>query len=296
MSDLKQFEKDSFSKDTLALHVFSDTLSDKGDFDAEITTDYRHLRPRDTRHGIGDSLTRGAYGVELIDQLAGNAKNEIPKKIKEGTIRVIANSAPRIDANENGENFYLAITKNGLEILATPLDVLTYVRDKVVSLFEIPNEGNPLFNGKREQFRSSIIARAHEHPEHLKRVNPDIIPEQKNDLEIAYIDEFGNLRLRAKSTASIARNIEELLEDGEVTLNIEGIRETVVASVVSCLDEIKEGEFGLYRNVADGEDAGYWELVRKWKSNGEKLNAHEDIGKPKIGLKIEIVKKRNMKI
>jgi len=310
MSELNTFEQETLDKPTLALHVFSDTLTDEGDYDAEITTDYRHLRPQDTRHGIDNNLTLGTYGVELIHQLKTNADEEIAQsiaraealgrkphqnvlaaeqKFKEGTVRVIANSAPRTDEHKNGENFYLAVTENGVEIYATPLDVLTYIKDKVVSLFEIPNEGNPVFNGNREQFRSSIIARVCEHPEHLKRVDPKIIPEQKNPFEIAYVDKFGNIRLRAKDQEVIRAQIEEAKNEGYIGLKIAGISEIVKAKVVSCLDEIHSGQFGIYQNVADGNSPGYFELVRKWSDPATRENGHEAIGSPRLGSNVEIV-------
>lgn len=315
MTELTRSELSSLKKPTLVLHAFSDTLSDQGDFDSAITTDYRNLRLRDTRYGIDNCLPRGAYGVELIEQLTGNLHSEIAKANGEAglvnrllgrvhpnikaaekalgnsTIRVIANSAPRTKERKNGKNFYLALTENGVEIYATPLEVLSYVRDRVTGLFEIPNEGNPVFDGKKEQFRSSIIGRSSEYPDHLRRVDPSIIPEQEHNLEIAYVDEFGNIRLRARDNARVQEEAHKANGTGEIGLSVDGEQSSVRAHLVSCLDEIPEGEWGFYQNVADGTDpqgSGYFELVRKWESNNSRVNGHTSIGRPKIGSSIQI--------
>jgi len=310
MAELNTFEQETLDKPTLALHVFSDTLTDEGDYDAEITTDYRHLRPQDTRHGIDNNLTLGSYGTELIYQLKGNADEEIARalaraeelgrkphanvieaqrRFQDRTVRVIANSAPRTNEHKNGKNFYLAITENGVEIYATPLDVLSYIRGKIVALFEIPNEGNPVFNGDKEQFRSSIIARICEHPEHLRRVDIERIPEQRSPLELAYVDKFGNIRLRAKDQRQIREQIEEAEVDGHVVVKLGDLNEGVKARVVTCLDEITTGQFGIYQNVSDGNSPGYFELVRKWGDPSIRENGHKIIGSPRVGGRVEIV-------
>ncbi len=289
------------------------------DFDSELTHQFRHLRPRDGEYGIGDKANNhllAAYGVELVTQLTDGIQNEIAKGIARAekigrplhpniveaqqfinsrAIRVIANAAPRYDENKtkNGSHFYLAVLDNGVEIYATPLDALQYVRDRVTSLFEIPNENHPLFNGKREQFRSSIIARSEEEPQHLVRTDKSQIPDQEHELQLAWADRYGNTRLRAKDGAQVQRRIKGV-KNNQDQVGIEFPGQDIqrsTAKLNNCLDAVKGGELGLYGNVADGETTAgkpsYLELVYKWL-NGEKINTHKRLGRPEIGSAIEI--------
>lgn len=318
MAELNRFEERTLDKKTLALHVFTDTFSDRGgdpvDFDSELTTDYRHLRFRDTRYGIGKDVVRGAYAVDLVDQLHGQVMLELDRallrsrklgrfihpdlhdgaaRIATQTVRVVANSAPRDPRYKNGSNFYLAITENGVEVYATPLDILQYVKGRIVSLFEIPNEGHPLFDGEKEQFRSSVIGRTCQEPEHLVRVDKAIIPDQKKNLELSFADKFGNLRCRAGSAGEVLERIDRAKKGLDaVGVKINGMKTAVRAHLVDCLAEVPVGEWGLYTNVADGALSegrpGYFELVRRWESS-ERINGYDQLGKPQLGEEVQIV-------
>lgn len=339
MAELNHQESEQLFRPTGALIAFSDTFTNPNDvirhlpkdpeqaistdsqrdFDSELTTQFRHLRPRDGEYGIGDNPNNhllAAYGVELVTNLTDGLQAEINKAIRRAqeigrpihpnileaqqfiqqrAIRVIANAAPRYDGNKdkNGSHFYLAILDNGVEIYATPLDALQYVRDRVVSLFEIPNANNPLFHGTREQFRSSVIARLCEEPEHLVRADQSAIPDQEHELQLAWADRYGNTRLRAKNGAQIQTRIGEVKDGkGQVgikfpNLDLPGAQ----AKLNDCLDAVQGGELGLYGNVADGETsgdkAGYWELVFKWLKEN-KINTHKRLGRPPIGSAVEI--------
>ena len=68
---------------TAALHIVSDTISPGDDFDARLTSRYRHLRFTDSESGIGESLELGAYGVELIAQLVDGVRAEVDKAVEE---------------------------------------------------------------------------------------------------------------------------------------------------------------------------------------------------------------------
>lgn len=302
------------------------------DFDSELTSQFRHLRPRDGEYGIGDGPDNSllaAYGVELIAQLTDGLKAEIDRGlhraeafkipahpnileaqqfIQSRAIRVIANAAPRRDDDrvKNGSNFYLAILDNGVEVYATPLDALQFVRDRIKNLFEIPNEQNPLFDGEREQFRSSIIGRFCERPEHLREWYPLEkegespgdrfgIPKQDHPIQLAYFDRFGNIRLRARQGSLADWAITAARDEaGRIGVNFPVLRNsTHPARLRNCLDKIPGGTLGLYRNVADGETGGdkpaYLELAYKWRGD-EKINTHREIGRPPIGSAATIVK------
>lgn len=350
MTKINNFEARCLERPTGALHSFNDVFSTGDeDFDAALTTQYRHLRPRDTEYGVGgrdlrdshgvEPVLRAAYGVELVAQLLDGLQAEVKSAISRAevlgrglhsniedarcfvqskAVRVIANSAPRSDkkGQNNGTNFYLGILDNGLEVYATPIDALTYVRERIVALFEIPNVDHPLFDGEREQFRSSIIARTCEEPSHLKRIfgNADwpqcideilghlpgfhdidvpIIPQQDHLLQVAFVDEFGNVRVRARAKGATRKSIQAALKDNSFQIGIGGVEDDRRRRVrlVSSLDDLKEGELGFYENVSDPFDygkPGYWELNAKW--NGTRINTHrERLGSPKIGTPIYIL-------
>ena len=335
MTILNSFEKKVLGRETSVLHVFSDVYSNlEQDFDAELTTDYRSwILDRSTHHGIGDDIERGAYGVELIYQLNQLVRDEVIKlceaandtgrpvhknvqraisAIQDNTVRVVANCAPRNGEHNNGRDFHLAITDNEVEVYAAPLEFLKYIRDRVLSLFRIPNEGHPVFDGAREQFRSSVIARSGEYPQHLEKIysveevdelrerlkEPDFspIPEQQNALEIVFQDKFGNLRCRAKRLDRVFDEIDQCT-NGHWVLGVQvGDLQPIPAHLTSNLDGIPGGELGFYRNVADGEsaldDSGYWELAAKWPNgSGDKStdSAYERLRFPKSGTPLNLV-------
>lgn len=313
-------ESSLLERPTGSLIVFSDVFSNTGiDFDAELTTDFRHGRPgTDRKYGIGDNATLGSYGVDLIAQLLDDGQEQFVKArqqamdrktkphhnvLRAGTyfnpktrnteaIRVIANNAPRSKESEgkNGHDFHLAILDNGLEVYVTPLRLLQYVRGRVSSLFRIPNDGHPQFDGQREQFRSSIIARSCEVPEHLVRLEGsplDHIPEPETPLELAYADNFGNIRLRVNDEESV-RDAFSVEKQGSVEILIDGIQQGVHAKVVTALRDIPPGEWGLYRNVADGNKAPFAELVHRWPDAHRRPKGYDEIGRPGLGSPVKI--------
>jgi hypothetical protein len=293
---------------------FNDVFSEREiDFDAELTVIFRNLGNfSDLTFPIGKNPKLADYGAVLLDELLGEEKRII-KKIKEVSGRVIGeglpdkavlsviNCAPRNSKTtgngKNGKDFHLAITENGVEIYAVPIERLSALetRNKILALFRILNEAHPLFDGKREQFRSSIITTTRYCPEILEPVfqyenrneliaakksgkHPRVIPEQKNLAEIAYIDKFGNIRLSVKDNDEFFAGFAGKGIGGRVKVKI-GESKNIIAHYVNSLSEIPEGELGIYRNVADGDDdgsAGYWELAKKSKDpNNEKQPASE---------------------
>ena len=339
-------ERRALWRPTTALHVFSDVASQwrdgngiPKDFDADLTTWYRHLNFKGLRtaDGIGDDLDVGAYCVELIACLVDGARDEVikafqnqgidvnpktlavarsrlrqirekihpdienaRKALQSGAVRVIANVAKRSDETQetNGPDFHLALLDNGVEVYATPLEILEFVRGRIQALFRIPTRGHPAFRGDREQFRSSIIARSCEFPEHLVRVGDptEVIPEQKEPLQLAYVDKFGNLRLRCTKAAQdylrekVQGRATCIVKVGDVTLS--DVR------LVSCLNDLNENKWGLYCNSAElsPEDGGsdgdrpthYLELIWKNYEATKTGGSWAALGKPELGASVTI--------
>jgi len=297
---------------------FNDVFSEREiDFDAELTVIFRNLGNfSDLTFPIGANPKLADYGAVLLDELLGEEKRII-NKIKEVSgctigndlsgkaVLSIINCAPRNSETagngKNGKDFHLAITENGVEIYAVPLERLSALetRNKILALFRIPNEKHPFFDGKREQFRSSIITTTRYCPEILEPVfqyenkneliaakksgkHPRVIPEQVRIAEIAYIDKFGNIRLSVKDINEFSAGFGDKEIGDKVEIKI-GNSKNIDAYYVNSLSEIPEGELGIYRNVADGESdcsAGYWEIAKKSKNpNNEKLSAAEIFNK-----------------
>lgn len=293
---------------------FNDVFSEREiDFDAELTVIFRNLGNfSDLTFPIGGNPKLADYGAVLLDELLGEEKRII-KKVKEVSGRVIGeglrdkavlsviNCVPRNSETtgngKNGKDFHLAITENGAEIYAVPLERLSALetRNKILALFRIPNEKHPFFDGKREQFRSSIITTTRYCPEILEPVfqydnadkliaakksgkHPQMIPLQVKIAEVAYIDKFGNVRISIRDNNEFfARFFDKKIGD-KVEIKI-GDSGNIIAYYVDSLSEIPEGELGIYRNVADGEGngAGYWEVAKKSKDPNNETQSVAEI-------------------
>jgi hypothetical protein len=309
---------------TRALQTFTDTSRNGEDFDAELTTLARHLLLDQHRfYGIGGDPAVGAYAADLVTRLEDGIRSDITAAIEranrghhvphsniltarnflEGsTLRCILNVAPRKTehrvSGQNGHDFYLGVTDNGIEFYTTPLENLRYIRDRILALFRIPTHGHPLFDGDYEQFRSSIIARSNECPEHLELLYTyadreelqtadktgifrSPIPKPGADIEKAFTDKFGNIRLHVRDICRTIAQIEDAkTADHTVGLLVPGSDIILPVHLVRSLKEIPSGEFGLYQNVADGETiegAGYLELVRRVENpnDPQEFRAHQ---------------------
>ncbi len=178
------------------------------------------------------------YGLVLSDDLVLSRNERVANQIKNsnhpdlakefdemenGAIVALANYAPRdnknTDHNQNGSDFYLAITSSGLEIYTTPLTFLSALesRNRILSLYRIPTKNHPEFSGEHEQFRSARIVRSRRHPDHLVKIfeystteelveakklkiHNSPIPEDIRDGYTAFVDKFGNIKLELKDT------------------------------------------------------------------------------------------------
>ncbi|PIR53235.1 hypothetical protein COU76_02350 [Candidatus Peregrinibacteria bacterium CG10_big_fil_rev_8_21_14_0_10_49_10] len=343
MAILTPFEENILSREVSAVHAFSDTFDANAardasdprtaDFDAEVTTDFRSLRlTNDTKHSIARNPDLGAYAAETIIRLQDHAaglierieQNGVPasavrkyrEQLQEQTRQVVVNCARRNKPGEqrtNGSDFLLGITHNGIEIYSTPAELLRFCRRDILSLFRIPNKSHPLFDGQREQFRSSIIALSRYFPEHLELLyryssreellaalengSETTIPDQKHPLQLAFADRYGNVRARARDIAHTRGQMEECLNGSGVVGIRNGHESTpIIAHVTKCLDEVPGDQIGIYHNVADGKtrtgEPGYLEIVRKFPDEGGEeevtQDAYETIG-AKLGHQLEIV-------
>lgn len=278
---------------------FSDVFAERPvDFDAELTVITRNLGNfSDLTYPIGQNLKLGDYGVNLLNDLISEQKrilqvinnrknNNISNEFSEKAIVSVLNCAPRnkdtTASGKNGEDFYLAITDNFLEIYAVPVSNLKALetRNKILALYKIPIEKLPTTDGQHEQFRSSIIATARYFPEILEPVfqyesqeellsaksegiHPNIISEQKRLVEFAFADKFGNVRVSVKDNFTFKNYLRDLTFNDKVEIRV-GNSKAIQAVYVNSLKEINEGELGIYENVADRNEKGasYWEIVK----------------------------------
>ena len=307
---LPQYKK-LLSRKVNAIVHFNDVFSDQSvDFDAELTAIIRNLgNLSDKTYPIGNNLYQAEYGLNLLSDLSTEQKRiiqlvkkqkgkQVSKQFTEGTIISIANCAPRSkEATANGKNgndFHLAITDDLLEIYCVPISTLKTLetRNKILALYKIPNEKIPTTDGQKEQFRSSIITTTRYFPNILEPIfqyknreellkakklgkHPNIIETQTKDIEFAYADKFGNVRISVKDSLDLNKKINDCKK---VQIQI-GKSEPLVLYYTKSLKEIPENEIGLYENIADKKDneskAGYWEIVKKTNNpNTEESNAY----------------------
>jgi hypothetical protein len=302
---------DRLERPTASLTAFSDVFpKNERDFDAELTSQYRHLGVDPSgfdAYGIGHNPQEALYASVLIDDLVAERRRLIIQAL-EGSAKphpdvlkaqdkaanfspqVILNCAPRSkETTENGANgtdFYLAITDNGVEIYATPVELLSALetRNRIIGLYQIPTAELPFTDGSKEQFRSSIVGNVRLRPQVLQPVyeykdraqliaakaagaHSEIIPTQGPLAQIAFVDKFGNVRLSVRDSEAFRQQLEQVQsQDGAVRLEVEAGASQPVRLVQS-LRELEDFELGLYENVADHPDphskAAYWELVRR---------------------------------
>lgn len=329
MNSLPNRAQESFGKKQGRLDIFSDVFG--SDFDVVATTDVHSMvtAPRNyvpIRHEL-----EGAYQLELLNNLRTEARRMLQQHVTHGTDQhpdviafrnqfentthsALSNRAPRTGNSVNGNDFYAGVTFEGMELYGVPLAAFSYVRDRIGTLFRIPTEA---YFGQREQFRSARVV--HDvrtdprkldliydvgTPEDIGKLNKDklIIPDQEHLLQLAFVDEFGNTRLRGKNAADLLTELDKATNDhGVVGLVIDDKDEVVLVhrtqpngEEITCLREVPDGKLGMYTNVNDETaGAGYFELVRKWTVAGQETvdSAHQSIHKTAIGTKIDFVRR-----
>jgi len=295
---LEKYKK-ILEKEIAGIIHFSDVFTENNiDFDSELTVTFRNFgKLSDLRYPIGTNNKKADYGANLLNDLLAEQKRILTileknsgKKINletlEKNVIAILNQADRNSIttkdNKNGNNFHLAITDNNLIIFAVPLNLLETLetRNKILALYEIPNELLKTTDGTKEQFRSSIISTTRFTPEILKPIfeykdteellkskekntHPKLIPEQKILAKYAFTDKFGNIRFFVKNNKQFKKNIVNVNFGDKIKLEI-GDKKIEVFYVES-LKDIPNGEIGIYQNISDlniGND-GYWEVIKK---------------------------------
>ncbi len=247
------------------------------DIDALITTDIRS--------GITDVLREfDIFDSEKITDhvlRAAVALHDEPRTF--GTTGIFVNSAPRTVENNNGEPFYVATTDNGIRVVTTPLTVLSAIRERIISLQYLPNDReNGLYKSKREQFRSSFTVRllAYNHGIPLIEADPKIIPEPSKELQLSYVDRFGNIVID-----TLVNLIREKIGE-TIGLNINGVSRE--ATVGISLGESKPGSLVVYQNDGHIEVVAKWDP--RWDSKAKFENsAWAQFAKPRLGAHVKIL-------
>lgn len=328
MNSLPRRAEESFSKKQGRLDVFSDVFG--SDFDVVATTDV-HSMVTGTRNYVPiRHELEGAYQLELLNNLRTETRRMLQEHADNGTDQhpdvvafrdqfentthsALSNRAPRVGNSTNGNDFYAGITFEGMELYGVPLASFSYVRDRIATLMRVPTDA---YFGRREQFRSARVVhnvRTNprklelvydvDSPEELARLDSKklIIPDQEHLLQLGFVDEFGNTRLRGKNAADLRTELDKATnQHGVVGLVIDDKDEVVIVhrtqpngKEITCLREVPDGKLGMYTNVNDETaGAGYFELVRKWTAHGQDTvdSAHTSIHKTPIGTKIDFVK------
>ena len=264
------------------------------DFDAILTAKVRNCGHfTDSQFAIGAWRELGGYGAVLIEELRwGQLARALeygldPAVLDEDTnlhvlhpdvamlarsltraIVVVVNSAPRTAdhhaRSENGDEFYVAVTRSGVEVYAQAHFLAGLAaRSWITALFRIPNGSGAWADG--EQFRSSCVTQVRSRTELLVKEDLSVIPLFEAGGRVAYADTFGNVRVEVPHLRELAQR---LATGGSATVTADGGRPLEVR-VVSRLTGIPEGELGLYLNPADvveSEGPGYLELARRVSS------------------------------
>lgn len=292
---MKSQYKDVLGRKAEAIIHFSDVFSGgEEDFDAELTVIFRNLGIlTDKMYFVGANASLAGYGAVLLNDLSRERFQLLSfigeeRRAVESTVFSILNSLPREGIDKevfpNGMDFHMAITSGGVCFFACPIGTLSALetRNEILALYKIPNENIPFTDGTKEQFRSSIVASSRFRPDVMETIyeydtieekseakkngtHPQVIPEQSTEIEFAYADRFGNVRLSVRNGDVLRERLAPYFSK-EVSIRI-GEGEFLTALYVNSLAEIPVGSIGLYENVADGKfphrRAGYWELVKK---------------------------------
>ena len=203
---------------------------------------------------------------------------------KSDTTGLFINSAPRTEINVNGDPFYRAEFDENVCIVATPLSAFSAVRDSIKRLLVLPNERNGLYDGEKEQHRSSYAPRllAENHGLDLVEVDIGSIPELSEGCALTYVDRFGNLVLYENGVQEAQSIRAKMIDNLGEELKFKIGRYTAKVQVAGSLSEATPGELVVYVNDNSVE------VLRKWKSEwgSERRfdsSAYSGFGKPGVG-------------
>lgn len=231
------------------------------------------------------------YGVppEYHDHIVREALRLHKENPASGATGLFINSAPRTKAHANGEPFYRAEFDECLRIVATPLRALSAVKDSVRRLQVLPNDANELYDGKKEQHRSSYTPRmlADHHWLVLQDIDPFSIPELPEGCTLAYIDRFGNLVLFEHVVSEVQGLRTHISQSVGETLRVKIGCYTSDVQIGVCLSDAEPGSLVMYAN----DDS--IEILRKWHPSWTfaqrlKNSAYGSFHRPQIGEACEI--------
>ena len=242
---------------------FTNPLSSE-DPDVQICEDFNGLAWRkehlnriniNGREGIAPHLLR--LIISFHDQKKGLIKGG-----DSSFTGVFINHAERTGENVHGSPFVVAETDNNVRIVATPLEVLSSVRQRIRSLQQLYNDGNELFDSG-EQFRSqytpSLLPRDHG-IWGLENMDTRDIPVLHNGTpRVSYVDGFGNILTWKPDERELRERILERAakRDSAVGISINGGKLQEVIATTS-LEAGKPGVLIAYPN------GGNIDLVGKW--------------------------------
>lgn len=224
------------------------------------------FEPAVTANVTERSLWRVAHTLVILNDLVANlceeAETDHPdsrrrRNLAASAFKAIVNCAPRGDGEitkgKNGTPFHVAITTAGVEIYTNRLETLQQLRSngQIAALYEAPKD-NPVYDAK-EQFRSSKVARIREHPEVLKAVSLDVIPNDDRIGRVVHGDRFGNVELLQYDGPA-------LLAVGEtVQVHIrtaDGSLYTLPATITSSLKDAPGGKLAVYPEPGGNQHSG----------------------------------------
>lgn len=231
------------------------------------------------------------YGApeRLHDHIVREALRLHRESPESDTTGLFINSAPRTKENVNGEPFYRAEFDENVRIAVTPLSALSAVRDSVKRLLVWPNNDNGVYDGTKEQHRSSWAVRllADNHGLDLQEVDTATIPELPEGCTLTYVDRFGNLVLFENGTPEVQSVRSEIAEKAGGKVKLKVGRYACTATVGRSLPEAEPGDLVVYAND------GSIEILRKWKECWKlqqkfRNSAWSSYDKPRIGAECEV--------
>lgn len=205
-----------------------------------------------------------------------------------GADGVLLNCAARKEPGKNGSDFYLAITEDGgIRVVATPVSVLSTVRDEIEFLYRLLPHNVEIFLG-HSQFRSGdvsilldrrVIYRALERG-YLERTELQKIPQDGlRQNQLVFADAFGNLNTTIPHGC--------VKKGGRYAVTIGEKR------LLAICDDLVQGppdHLLIYPNGKRWTDISYkWpDGYPKSSKDLERDSAFDRLGRPKIGAEIHI--------
>lgn len=251
-------------------YLLSDTLGPlqspctADDHDVRICTDFGGFAWRQGEH-LREINVNGRTGIaphllRLILSFHDRHRDLVENGDRTYTA-VFLNQAERTEEHAHGTPFFVAETDANVRIVATPLEDLASIRNRIIALWELPNEGSGLFEAGeqfRSQFTPALLPRDHG-TESLVARDPGIIPEGRNGaLHFVYADAFLNMVSWQQHQEELRSRILERAGRSDPELGVRiGDREHQAVATTS----LEAGKPGVLNIYANGDNI---DLVGKW--------------------------------